>query len=58
MHQNTLIRVMKLLVAKWASIAAIPGHNTPVMHSRIKLLEDLPLVPPLAIFILAVDIVR
>ena len=58
MHQNTLIRAMKLLVAKWASIAKVPGPNTPIMHSRIKLPEDLPLVPPLATFILAVDIVR
>ena len=58
MCQNTFIRVMKLLVAKWASIAAVPGPNMPIMYSRIKLPEDLPLVPPLAIFILAVDIVR
>jgi hypothetical protein len=58
MRQNTLIHVMKLLVAKWALIAAVPGPNTSVMHSRIKLPEDLPLVPPLAIYILAVHIVR
>ena len=58
MSQNTYIRVMKLVVAKWASIAAVPGPNTPVMHSHIKLPQDLPLVPPLAIFILAVHIVR
>jgi hypothetical protein len=58
MRQNTLIRVMKLLVAKWASIAAILGPNTHVMHSCIKLPEDLRLVPPLGIFILVVDIVR
>jgi hypothetical protein len=49
---------MKLMVAKWASIAAVPGPNTPVMHSCIKLPQDLPLVPPLAIFILVVHIVR
>ena len=49
---------MKLVVAKWASIATLPGPNMPVMLSRIKLPQDLPLVPPLAIFILAVDIVR
>ena len=58
MRQNTLIRVMKLVVAKWAKIAAVTGPNTPVMHSRIKLPRDLPLVPPLDIFILVVHIVR
>lgn len=49
---------MKLLVAKWASIAAVLGPNTPVMHSRIKLPRDLPVVHPLDIFILVVQIVR
>ena len=58
MRQNTLIRVIKLVVAEWASIATVPGPNTPVMHSRIKLPQDLPLVPPLAIFILTVHIVK
>ena len=58
MRQNTLIRVMKLAVAKCASIAAVPGPNMPMMHSRIKLPQNLPLVPPLAILILAVHIVR
>ena len=58
MRQNTLIRVMTLVVAKWASIAAVPGPNTPVMHSHIKLPQDLPLVPPLTIFIVVVHIVR
>jgi hypothetical protein len=58
MRQNTFILVMKLLVAKRASKAHIPGPHTPVMQSRIKLPELLPLVPPLGIFVLAVDIVR
>ena len=58
MRQNTFIRVMKLLVAKWASKAPVPGPNTLVMHSCIKLPKDLPLLPPLVIFILAVNIVR
>ena len=58
MRQNTLIRAMKLVVAKWASITTVPGPYTPVMYSRIKLPQDLPLVPPLDIFILAVHIVR
>ena len=43
-----------ILVRKWASIAAVLGPNTPVVHSRIKLPQDLPVVPPLDIFILAV----
>jgi hypothetical protein len=58
MRQDTFICVVKLLVAKWASKAPVPGPNTLVMNSRIKLPEDLPLVPPLNVFILAVDIVR
>jgi hypothetical protein len=58
MRQNTFKRVMKDLVAERASKAPIPGPHTPVMLSRIKLPELLPLEPPLAIFILAVDIVR
>ena len=58
MRQNTYIRIMNLVFAKWASIAVVPGPNTPVMHSRIKLPQDSPLVPPLGIFILAVHIVR
>ena len=58
MRHNTLICVIKLVVAEWASIAAVPGPNTPVMHSRIKLPQDSPLVPPLGIFILVVHIVR
>ena len=49
---------MNLVVEKWASIAVVLGPNTPVMHSRIKLAQDSPLVPPLGIFILAVHIVR
>jgi hypothetical protein len=58
MCQNTFILVMKLLVAKRASKAHIPGPHMPVMQSHIKLPELLPLEPPLAIFVLAVDIVR
>ena len=49
---------MKLVVAKWASIAAAVGPNTPVMLSRIKLPELLLLEPPLDIFILTVDIAK
>ena len=49
---------MKILAAKWASIATVPGPNTPVMPSRIKIPQDLPVVPPLDIFILVVHIVR
>ena len=58
MRQNTLIRITELLIAKWASIAPVPGPNTLVMHSRIDLPEELTLVSPLEIFILAVGIVR
>ena len=58
MHQNTCILIMKELVAERASKAPILGPHMPVILSCIKLPELLLLEPPLAIFLLAVDIVR
>lgn len=58
MRQNTFKHVMKDLVAERSSKSQIPGPNTPVMLSSIKLPELLLLELPLAIFILDVDIVR